>query len=188
MRSDGSQGARLGGIAARLGAHWPRCPQWRRTGRRASPTPFVLPPFDPQRAGLRRSARAREGAWALPRTTNAQFIEGVGAGLAAAAKDRGLALRGGGAPTTIRRRQAAQIERFLARRFGAVVTPPVDPAGARADAAAGDRRRAPMSARWCRRRRRRSSMRRSISPAKCWATMLRRTSATSWGAGRTSCC
>jgi ribose transport system substrate-binding protein len=57
-----------------------------------------------------------------------EFIEGVGLGLAMSARDRGLAYERWGAendPAT----QTADVEHFIAQKFGAVVTAPVDPQG-----------------------------------------------------------
>ena len=126
MRSEDRKAARLGGIAARLGARCHAAARWRRTCRQGITEPFVLPPFDRSAPACAAPPGLEQARWALPRTTNAQFIEGVGAGLAAAAKDRGLLYEEAVADNDPAP-QAAQIADFLARRFGAVVTPPVNP-------------------------------------------------------------
>ncbi len=88
-------------------------------------TPVVLPPFDPVAPRcapppglLRTLVFAQDNA--------RQFMNGVGAGLAAAAKDRGLAFRidlaGGNAGQMIEQARALANE-----RVGAVVASPVDP-------------------------------------------------------------
>jgi ribose transport system substrate-binding protein len=56
-----------------------------------------------------------------------QFIEGVGFGLAAAARDRGLVYRALVANNDPQQ-QIADVQQFLDAKFGAVVTSPVDPA------------------------------------------------------------
>ena len=87
-------------------------------------TPIVLPPFNPNAPacavppGLRKSL-------GFAQDNRRKFIEGVGAGLAAAAHDRGLSYEDVVAdndPVL----QAAQIEQFRKDGFGAVVTPPIN--------------------------------------------------------------
>jgi ribose transport system substrate-binding protein len=88
--------------------------------------PRVLAPFDPDAAvctpppGLRR-------ALGFAQDNSRAFIEGVGQGLAAAADDRGLVYEARVADSDPAQQQA-DIAAFRAAGFGAVVTPPVDPA------------------------------------------------------------
>jgi ribose transport system substrate-binding protein len=89
-------------------------------------TPVVLPPFDPA-APICAAPSGLEKALGFAQDNNRAFVEGVGHGLAAAAADRGLAYEARVADNDALKQQA-DINDFRARRFGAVVTPPVDPA------------------------------------------------------------
>jgi ribose transport system substrate-binding protein len=87
--------------------------------------PIVLPPFNPN-APVCAVPPGLEPMLGFAQDNERDFIEGVGQGLAAAAKDRGLGYEETVADNDSRT-QATQIEDYLARRFGAVVTPPVNP-------------------------------------------------------------
>ncbi|MEO6014151.1 MAG: sugar ABC transporter substrate-binding protein [Devosia sp.] len=86
--------------------------------------PQILAPFNPYAAscmvppGLDRSL-------GFAQDNNRQFIEGVGFGLAQAAKDRGLSYEAHSANNDAVA-QAADIRSFVERKFGAVISPPVD--------------------------------------------------------------
>jgi ribose transport system substrate-binding protein len=88
--------------------------------------PMVLPPFDPA-APACSVPPGLERALGFAQDNDREFIEGVGQGLEAAAKDRSLLYEETVADNDSRQ-QAVQVEAFLTRRFGAVVTPPVNPA------------------------------------------------------------
>ena len=87
--------------------------------------PFVLPPFDPG-ADACMAPTGLEKSLGFAQDNDRAFVEGVGYGLALAAEDRGLAYEESLADNDPAL-QAAQIEDLVARRFGAVVTPPVNP-------------------------------------------------------------
>ena len=87
--------------------------------------PFVLPAFDAA-APACSVPPGLEKALGFAKDNERDFIDGVGLGLAAAARDRSLTYEEAVADNDLRQ-QAVQVEDFLARRFGAVVTPPVNP-------------------------------------------------------------
>ncbi|MEO6396648.1 MAG: sugar ABC transporter substrate-binding protein [Devosia sp.] len=87
-------------------------------------TPSVLAPFDPQAAAC--SAPSGLGKSLLFAMDNDRdFITGAGAGLMAAAKDRGLSYAAVNAQSDAAR-QAEQIRAAITAKSGAVVTAPVD--------------------------------------------------------------
>ncbi len=90
-------------------------------------TPKVLPPYDPDAAACTAPPGLGKSL-GFAQDNRRMFIEGVGQGLAAAAKDRGLAYADVSADNDPAL-QASQIEHFRTQNFGAVVTAPVDPAG-----------------------------------------------------------
>jgi ribose transport system substrate-binding protein len=87
--------------------------------------PFVLAPFDANAAACSVPA-GLEKALGFAQDNSREFIEGVGHGLERAAADRGLRYEEAVADNDPAL-QARQIADFIARRFGAVVTPPVNP-------------------------------------------------------------
>ena len=88
-------------------------------------TPQVLPPFDPSAPACDAPPGMRKALGFAPDNSRA-FVEGIGYGLAAAARDRGLDYEARVADNDAARQQA-DIAAFRAAGFGAVVTPPVDP-------------------------------------------------------------
>jgi ribose transport system substrate-binding protein len=89
-------------------------------------SPVVLPPFDPL-APACAAPTGLEKSLGFAKDNTRAFIEGIGHGLAEAADDRGLAYEAAVADNDASL-QARQIRDFVARRFGGVVTHPVDPA------------------------------------------------------------
>lgn len=89
-------------------------------------TPFVLAPFQPDTAACTPPPGMRK-ALGFSQDNDRAFVEGIGHGLAAAAADRGLKYEARIADNDAARQQS-DIEAFRAAGFGAVVTPPVDPA------------------------------------------------------------
>lgn len=86
--------------------------------------PVVLPPFEPSEA-LCAAPRDRTRELVFARDNDRDFMTGVGEGLAAAARDRGLAYRELDAANDAAA-QVAQVEGLAAGGVGAVVTAPVD--------------------------------------------------------------
>ena len=89
-------------------------------------SPQVLPPFDPA-APACASPNGLSKSLGFAQDNRRAFIEGVGFGLAAAAKDRGLAYEDVAAESDAAL-QSQQVGDFLARKFGAVIAAPVDAA------------------------------------------------------------
>lgn len=87
--------------------------------------PTVFPPFNPK-APACTAPPGLEKALAFAQDNEREFINGVGRGLAAAAKDRGLAYRVGLAANDPAR-MIEQVQGFLAAKVGGVVAAPVDP-------------------------------------------------------------
>lgn len=86
--------------------------------------PVALPPFDPAEAQCNAPA-GLERALAFAQDNQREFMQGVGRGLSAAAKDRGLAFRIDLADNdAVRMNQ--QIDALREERTGAVVASPVD--------------------------------------------------------------
>ncbi len=88
-------------------------------------TPIVLPAFDPAVPACAVPPGLNK-ALGFAQDNRREFIEGVGKGLEMAAKDRGLAYEERVAESDVAK-QEADIEYFRGAKFGAVVTPPVDP-------------------------------------------------------------
>ncbi|MEQ1771413.1 MAG: sugar ABC transporter substrate-binding protein [Devosia sp.] len=88
-------------------------------------TPFVLAPFNMEAAACS-VPPGLTPSLGFARDNDRAFILGVGVGLEQAAKDRGLSYEQGDAHNDAAT-QAQQITDFSIRKFGAVVTPPVDP-------------------------------------------------------------
>ncbi len=88
-------------------------------------TPQVLSPYNPDAPSCAAPA-GLELSLGFAKDNDRQFILGVGHGLERAAADRGLAYEAVVAENDVTV-QAQQIQDFIARRFGAVVTHPVDP-------------------------------------------------------------
>ena len=86
-------------------------------------TPVVLPPFDPNAPAC--AAPPREKSLASGQDKRRAFIVGVGQGIAAATKDRGLAYQNISADNDAVG-QAAKIEQLRQADIGAVIVPPVD--------------------------------------------------------------
>jgi ribose transport system substrate-binding protein len=89
-------------------------------------TPFVLPAFDAA-APACTAPPGLERILGFAPDNRRDFIMGVGYGLEKAAADRGLAFETLPADNSLQQ-QIANLEDFLARRVGAVVTAPVEPA------------------------------------------------------------
>lgn len=87
--------------------------------------PTVLPPFNPA-APTCSAAPGLEKALGFAQDNEREFMQGVGRGLAAAARDRGLRFQASIAANEAARMNQ-QVQAFLAARFGAVVAAPVDP-------------------------------------------------------------
>jgi ribose transport system substrate-binding protein len=87
--------------------------------------PKVLPPFDPA-APACTAPPGLTPSLGFAQDNDRDFVEGVGYGLAMAAEDRGLAYEARVANNQAAVQQA-DVEEFRTRRFGAVVTPPVNP-------------------------------------------------------------
>ena len=86
-------------------------------------TPIALPPFDPNAPAC--AVPPREKSLAFVQDNRRAFIEGAGQGIAAAAKDRGLAYENISADNDAVG-QAAKIEQLRKSGVGAVIVPPVD--------------------------------------------------------------
>ena len=87
--------------------------------------PIVLPPFDPAAPGCKAPTDLNRSLVFL-QDNDREFMQGVSAGLEAAAKDRGLAYRVELAENDAARMRA-QAQRALEEKTGAVVVAPVDP-------------------------------------------------------------
>lgn len=88
-------------------------------------TPVVLPPFDPAAASCS-PPPGLEKVLAFAQDNEREFMMGVGRGLAAAAKDRGLAYQLELASNDAAR-MIEQVKALRAEKAGAVVAAPVDP-------------------------------------------------------------
>jgi ribose transport system substrate-binding protein len=87
--------------------------------------PAVLPPFNPDAPACIAPPGLRK-ILAFAQDNERQFMQGVGRGLAAAARDRGLDYEVGLANNDPNR-MIEQVQHFLGSRVGAVVAAPVDP-------------------------------------------------------------
>lgn len=87
--------------------------------------PVVLAPFNPDAPSCTPPPRL-EAALGFSQDNQRTFVAGIGYGLSLAARDHGLRYEAVVANNDAAV-QAVQIESFITRRFGAVVTPPVDP-------------------------------------------------------------
>lgn len=87
--------------------------------------PIVFPPFDSAAAACAPPPGLQK-VLAFAQDNEREFIQGVGRGLAAAAKDRGLGFQVSNANNDPKR-MIEQAQAFLAAKAGAVVAAPVDP-------------------------------------------------------------
>jgi len=124
QRSRGRWKPRVAAVAVAMGMM--AAPAMAQSGRAGITVPVVLAPFNANAAacatppGLSRSI-------GLAEDNDRAFIAGVGDGLKAAARDRGLAYEAAVANNDAAT-QSAQVEAFRQRKFGAVIAAPVDPA------------------------------------------------------------
>ena len=88
-------------------------------------TPVVLPPFNPEAAGCSVPPGLQK-TLAFAQDNEREFMQGVGRGLAAAAKDRGLEYRVALAANDPAK-MIEQVQALRAAKVGAVVAAPVDP-------------------------------------------------------------
>lgn len=89
-------------------------------------TPAILPPFDPSRPACSAPPRLQRTVL-FAQDNDRQFMQGAAAGLAAAARDRGLEFKvalAGNDP----QRMIEHVEAARTSRVGAVVTAPINPA------------------------------------------------------------
>ena len=98
----------------------------RRTALQASPSRRFLPPFNPE-APPCHSPPGLKKVLAFAQDNEREFMQGVGYGLATAAKDRGLEYR-----VALANNDAAkmieQVQAFRAEKIGGLVAAPIDPA------------------------------------------------------------